>query len=329
MMNRRRFLIAAAQVLAAMTAGCSRMLPLSGRGQKVTPLPASSEPLAAAPTPERPFRVALLSDVHLQDSPTVVSEKLAKAAKDLQEAGADLWAVCGDIADHGMAEEHEEFKRVMGPFVSRDRLLVTTGNHEFYDMKTTDDVSVKRFTDAFGQPKPYSNAVYEGVHFVMLADEQWKTAPDHKDWCWITDEQLAWFKQVLAEHKDKFTAVFMHQPLNDTVAGSTGANAFGSSNKGADLHAVLQENPQVRLWFSGHTHRRLEAESQVVKQGNVTFVALGSTIYQLNVAGKRGRDNDASQSRLMEVYPDKVVIRSRDHTEGRWMDELELTVPRA
>jgi 3',5'-cyclic-AMP phosphodiesterase len=335
-MNRRRFLIGAAQVLAAMAAGCARIWPGKGGGAQPGTGSASAQPASGAsqpvaPTAERPFRAALLSDVHLQDEPTVVSEKLAKAAADLQAAGADLWVVNGDLADHGMAAEHAEFKRVIGPFAARDRLLVTTGNHEFYDMKTTDDVSIKRFTDAYGQPKPYSNAVHAGVHFVMIADEQWKTAPTNKDWCWVTPEQFAWFKQVLAEHKDKFTCVFMHQPLNDTVAGSVGEKAFGSSNMGAELHAVLAENPQVKLWFSGHTHRRLEAEQQVVRKGNTTFVALGSTIYQLKTTGSggRGRDNDASQSRLLEIYPDKVVVRGRDHTEARWMDELALTIPRA
>ncbi|MGE5672363.1 MAG: hypothetical protein ACM3XM_00550, partial [Mycobacterium leprae] len=65
------------------------------------------------------------------------------------------------------------------------------------------------------------------------------------------------------------------------------------------------------------------------KKGQTTFMGLGSTIYQLQQSpGHFGRDTEASQSRLMEVYADRVVVRSRDHTEGRWMDELTVTIQR-
>jgi hypothetical protein len=208
-------------------------------------------------------------------------------------------------------------------------MLVTTGNHEFYDMQTTDDVSVKRFTDAFGQPHPYSSAVLGGIHFVMIADEQWKTATYQKDWCWITPEQLKWLDQVLEQHKALFTVLFMHQPLNETVSGSQGANAFGGTNAKQELRDLLAKHPQIKLWFSGHTHRRCEATGQVVQQGQTTFVGLGSTAYQLGTGAGRGRDVNACQSRLLEIYPDKVRVRTRDHAAAAWQDDLELNIARS
>lgn len=343
MMNRRRFLAAAGAVLAAMAAGCSRLLPgksntnMSPGAVEPTPLAGGGAPLAAAPAEAaapvdvKPFRIGLLSDVHLQPEERFVSEKLAKAVRELQEAGAQFWVVNGDVADHGRAEEHAELKRVMGDLARPETLLVNVGNHEFYDMKTTDDVSIRRFTEAFGLAKPYSNRVVGGIHMVMLSQEMWKTAPYNNDWCWMTQEQVDWFGKVLAEHRDKFTCVFMHQPLNDTVTGSLGPKAFGSTNMADQVYALLKENPQVRLWFSGHTHRRLDAAGQVVTKEHTTFVALGSTIYLLGPgkgSGGYGRDWDANQTRLMEVYPDKVVLRARDHQAGKWMTDLELTIDR-
>lgn len=321
MINRRRFLAAASTMLTAMVTGCAGSFSLQ---------PGPRDP--AEPGRPRPFRVALLSDVHAQSSDGQVNGKLRKAVADLKPLAPDLWVANGDIADHGLPAEFEAFKQIMAGAVSPDRLVVTTGNHEFYDMETTDDVSLSRFREAFGVQTPYSSRVVNGVHFVMLADEQWKTAPYKKDWCWITPEQLRWFEQVLAAHRDKFTCVFMHQPLNETVASSYGENAFGGTNAAAELYALLKQNPQVRLWFSGHTHRALNVENQVVSKEHTTFVALGSTIYLLSPPDQAGarfkRDTGASQSRVMDIYPDKVVIHARDHTGGEWMEELKVIVAR-
>lgn len=332
MMDRRRFIATASTVLISMLAGCARSF--TKKQETPNQLEGTSPPVPE-PAGGHPFRVALLSDVHVQPEDSGLAKsingKLLKAIDDLRSVQPDLWVTNGDIADHGVSSEFEAFKKIMGTVTKRDRLLVTTGNHEFYDMETTDDVSLNRFREAFGVQQPYSSSVFGGVHFVMLADEQWKLAPHHKDWCWITPEQLRWFERVLNEHKDKFTAVFMHQPLNETVVSSQGPNAFGGSNAAKELYDLIKQHKQVRLWFSGHTHRRLEQEGQVVTKEHTTFVALGSTIYQGRVnpnGGGFNRDNDASQSRLMEIYPDKVIIRARDHTEGRWMDELELNISR-
>jgi len=334
MIDRRRFLSAAGTALMAVATGCARIFPASNEPRNV-PEPSLGLP-PAEPGQPKPFRVALLSDVHLQPEGSSLADpvnaKLQKAVAELRGLEPDLWVTNGDIADHGASSELAAFKKVMAKVVTPDRLLVTTGNHEFYDMETTDDVSLRRFREAFGLQTPYSSRVVNGVHFAMLADEQWKTAPYNKDWCWITPEQVRWFEKVLAEHRQRFTCVFMHQPLNETVASSLGANAFGGTNMAKEIYALLKQNPQVKLWFSGHTHRALTVDNQVVKKEQTTFVALGSTIYLLmppdQTGGRFKRDADASQSRVMEIYPEKVVIRARDHTAGQWLENLTVTVPR-
>lgn len=337
MMNRRRFLVTATTAFLTMASGCARVVnKVRSAAEEATapayvPIPAPAGAGGKADGP-RPLRVAILSDVHLQpDDGAANNSKLVKAVADLRQLQPDLWITNGDIADHGAAAEHEAFKRIMKKAGKPEQLLMTTGNHEFYDMDTTDDVSVKRFTDAYGQPKPYSNRVVGDVHFVMIADEQWKTAPEHKDWCWITPAQLKWLDQVLTEHKEKFTIVFMHQPLNETVYGSNGANAFGGSNAAKELRALVSKHKQIKLWFSGHTHRPVQMDQQVMKQGQTTFLGLGSIAYlvQPKSGGGIGRDTDAAQTRYLEIFPDKVVVRACDHAARRWMDELDLTIPRA
>ncbi|MDF2627053.1 MAG: hypothetical protein K0R39_884 [Symbiobacteriaceae bacterium] len=353
MINRRRFLKTSAAVLAAMAAGCTnlpahvqeqiRAAAAEGAGAGPGSAPAAKDGARPAeavsdgtpqPTADRPVRVALLSDLHLQPEESglakTINVKFAKAAEDFRAFAPDLWIANGDVADHGLTSEMEAFKRIMSKVTTLDRVMATTGNHEFYDFSVSDEVLLNRWREAFGVEQPYSSRVFGGVHFIMLADEQWQTAPYNNDWCWITPAQLRWFEETLASHRDLDTIVFMHQPLNETVVGSIGARPFGGTNYAKEIYTLLEQNPQVKLWFSGHTHRKVDYEGQVVEKNGVTFMGLGSTIYLLGRSseGRNVRDNNACQSRFLEIYPDRVVIRARDHAAGRWLDELERTVKR-
>ena len=348
LLTRRDFLtLGTAVVASAVTGlGAASLLPLPRAGASApTPLPvpaptpspaaAAPSPAAAAPMaavpPAKPVTVALLSDPHTQatysDVARLVNPKLVKALTDLQPLTPDLWLVNGDLAEDGVQAQYAAFKEITGKVVPPGKLLVTTGNHDFYDFKVSDADSLRRFREMFGLPQVYSSRVVSGVHLVTLADEARKNAPDsgHPDWAWLSPEQLHWFEQVLAENRQRFTAVFLHQPLQNTVAASVGANPMGGSGQAKELRAILAKNPQAKLWFSGHTHRRIDADGQVVHDGGTAFVALGSTAYLAGAGG--GKDYSASQSRVLEIYPDRVVVRARDHTAGQWLDHLQVTLP--
>lgn len=320
----------------AAAAGCSK-----GEGPGVT---ASPKALAAAPaapaTPQKdaPIRVALLSDPHCQPKTSGlapgVNGKLSAAVKDLAAFQPDLWIANGDLADNGMLEEHQSFREIMAKVAHPERLLVTTGNHEFYDMETkNDEEELRRFCTAHGKQTAYSNHVFAGIHFVMLATEQWHSVPSNKDWAWLKPQQLRWFDQVLAEHKDKMTLVFLHQPIMDTVVWSGGAG----TGQLRELREIIAKHPQIRLWFSGHTHQANEARGQIAVRGRTTYVGLPSTFYNFVPApagatgtiGGMKKSFDVSQSRFLEIYPDRVVIKGRDHIAQRWMDEHEYVMRRA
>ncbi|HLN60710.1 MAG TPA: metallophosphoesterase [Symbiobacteriaceae bacterium] len=331
MLTRRQMLIAAGTVLLS-ASGCSKLK-----------LPVTPAEVPAAEQGPRPYRVALLSDPHTEAKTSLTfgatGGKLSQAVADLNPLIIDQWLCCGDVANHGLPEEWEAYKSVLAKVSKPDQWLVTTGNHEFYN-EASDQEVLQGFRKAFSLQRPYSNKVAGGVHFVMLADEQYKTAPGAREWAWVTPEQLRWFEQVLQEHRDKFTVVCLHQPLQETVLWSHGGNDFAGCGQVKQLRAILQKNPQVRLWLSGHTHLALQWEGQVVRQGGVTFACLGSTYYQFvasdapedqggwPAAGGYKKDLSASQSRVMEVWPDRVVVRARDHVKQVWLDKLQFEIAR-
>ncbi|HLO02820.1 MAG TPA: metallophosphoesterase [Symbiobacteriaceae bacterium] len=319
-MRRRDFLTATAVAATAILTGCTKGLP--------TPPPPPEEESG-----ERPVRVLLLSDPHTQDGRySLTAGKLRDALNDYKALKPDLLVVNGDVTDRGLVGEYETFfdcvKSVLG---AKLPVTITTGNHEFYDKDATDETEIARFLKASGRQTPYSALKVAGVHFVLLATEMWKTAPKNPDWAWLSQAQLEWFAQTLAANKDLFTIVLLHQPLQETLLWSHGGNNFAGSGQVAELKAILAKHPQVKLWLSGHTHQRIEAEAAKVQIGQTRFLGLGSTAYQiyLSEGGQaRERDWEASQSRLLEIWPDRVEIKSRDHQAKRWLDQVALTLPK-
>lgn len=331
MINRRQFLISAATALAGLS-GCTALKP-------------SRPHIVAEPAPEqdpgpRPFRVALLSDPHTVAADSslagAINAKLAEAVADYQPLKPDLWLVNGDIADRGRSAEIAAFQKIMARVAKPDQLLVNTGNHDFYDPDASDEEELRRFREAFSLPTPYSSRVAGGIHFVLLADEQYKSAPRFPEWAWLTADQLRWFERVLEEHREVETVVALHQPLQDTVVWSHGNNSFAGCGQGEEIRAILARNPQVKLWLSGHTHMGAEVPGNLVQQNGVTFVGLGSTFYHFVQSkapeaaqfGGFVKDLKASQSRLLDVWPDRLVLRARDHARQAWMDEHEMVLPR-
>ncbi len=331
MIDRRAFLIGAATVLASAT-GCSKVLPKP---------PDVVEPAPPQEEGPRPLRVALLSDPHAEAEDSAmygaITGKFADAVQDYKSLKPDLWLVNGDIANNGLQSEMAAVKKIIAKVAKPEQLMVNTGNHDFYDKDATDEEELKRFRTTFGLEQAYSNRVAGGLHFVMLADEQYKSAKGPRDWAWITPAQLRWFEQVLAEHRDKLTVVCLHQPLQDTVIWSHGGNDFAGCGQAKELRAILQKHPQVKLWFSGHTHMGAEIPGNVSRQGNVTFAGVGSTYYQFvpssaPEAAEYGgfvKSVKVNQSRMLEVWPEKVVVRTRDHIAKAWMTDLDFEVKRS
>lgn len=320
-MRRREFLAAAAATATAVLTGCT------------------AAPTTPAPTPEagesgpRPVRVLLLSDPHTQEGRhSLTAAKLRDALDEYKALKPDLLIVNGDVTDRGYVAEYETFfESVRSSLGAKLPIAITTGNHEFYDKEASDETELARFLAASGQKTPYSALKVAGVHFVLLATEMWKTAPKNPEWSWLTPAQLEWFEQTLAANRDIFTIVLLHQPLQDTVIWSHGGNDFGGSGQVKELKAILAKNPQVKLWLSGHTHQRIEAESNTAQIGETRFLSLGSTAYQiyLDANGQaKDRDWEASQSRLLEIWPDRIELKSRDHQAKQWLDQVALTLPK-
>ncbi|WP_067934103.1 metallophosphoesterase family protein [Alicyclobacillus kakegawensis] len=189
----------------------------------------------------------------------------------------------------------------------------TMGNHEYYGYYEPDDYAPapfslqgaqQRFLEYTGLPSIYYAVERNGYAFLFLSCEAY--APDLKDAGWLSDAQLAWLQQELDRIPAGPVFLFMHQPLNHTVAQSE--NTLPQSDA---LLTILKSRPQT-LVFSGHTHCRMDRVDQLVHQDGTWFVGGGCP------------HGEHPQFRFVQVYEDRIVLRLRDCRQKRWNSDYEF-----
>lgn len=273
----------------------------------------------------RKYKVlALLSDLHLQAEGRVLARvfnyKWEEALHVLKVLEPDYWVINGDICDHGHPEELKAFEEIFKAVAPAGELLVTTGNHEFLGHW---EELITLWQETFHRQPLYTNVVIDGVHVVLLANE-WRSDLSGAD-SWITEKQIKWFRKALEDNKQKPTVVFMHQPLPDTLTPAKLGTSLGRHQQ-QELLDILAHNPQIKLWFSGHTHYRL-GPGEMCHRNGVYFVGMGATSYLPDHEhGLSQEDLELSHCRVLEIQKDSLRVRTVDLRKCAWIDSLEITV---
>lgn len=289
---------------------------------------------------------SVLSDIHIQAWDNESQRKLRAALDDLERvnAGRDLTVLNGDLTD-GRPEDYRALFHVLNP-LARSPVHATMGNHEYYlvwrrgpfgaldttgfNPQWSSGQAVRLFTRSFGYAKPYHDVWVNGFHFIFLSGEAYRDVyPSIGEDAFLSAEQLQWLSSKLDERtgvpspqqtqphvsdhqKRRPVFVFLHQPLHHTVDGSE--NQLGVVQH-EQLAMLLARHPEVVL-FSGHTHWDLQSTAQIREVG---FLAVGSSsVRQVFTGHDRPADPSLSQSLVVQVYPDQVVIRGREHSRRQW-----------
>ncbi|WNR44985.1 metallophosphoesterase family protein [Paenibacillus roseipurpureus] len=296
-----------------------------GQGQKM-----NDEAQTAAPL----FSFSVLSDLHVTSTDKVSQLLLKQALMDHHELRPDskLLVLNGDLTNGSEADY-----RSLLALLSRQPHApahATMGNHDFYGVWHTPDGdkmdytklnpswssarAVALFDRMWGYDKPYHELVVDGYRFLFLSGEAYRDvdASINED-AYLSAAQLSWLRERLAAaaaEPGKPVFVFLHQPLPGTVDGSDLELGVVQHQ---ELRALLDAHPNVIL-FSGHTHWNIETTNQV-KQ--LKFLAASSaSIRQVWSAKNEPETRALSQSLIVDVYPDRVVILRREHTEKRWIE---------
>jgi 3',5'-cyclic-AMP phosphodiesterase len=305
---------------------------------------AAEPPTARAEALEKPrLTFTVISDIHVQSWDKESVRRFRRALEDLSKAAprSDAWIVNGDTGN-GFPEDYAIVQRTLAAERRPPHVFFTIGNHEFYKAwhrgkqwsvesfpnGETEEASIGRFLQLTGEPHVYYDRWLEGYHFIFLGSERYRQSdPGNGEDAWLSSEQLSWLRSELQDDARKAPQrpvfLFLHQPLQDTVSGSSERGVVQL----AELRTILREHPQVLL-FSGHTHFQLEKPDMVIRDDRVTMVNSSSVREPLKAAQEPFTDSqDESEGIVVQVYPDEVSIRGRSFRRHAWITGADYTVP--
>ncbi|SDO68210.1 3',5'-cyclic AMP phosphodiesterase CpdA [Paenibacillus sp. yr247] len=296
---------------------------------------ASAKDSEVEPPPAAPlFSFSVLSDAHITSSDHEAQLRLRNALADHHALRPDskLLVLNGDLTDGSEGD----YRSLLGLLSRQPHAPVhaTMGNHDYYGVWRTPEggmdtskmnpswsskQAVALFDRMWGYDKPYHELVVEGYRFLFLSGEAYRdvNASIGED-AFLSAEQLAWLRDRLAASGSadagKPVFVFLHQPLPQTLDGTDMELGVVQHQ---ELRALLDAHPNV-IFFSGHTHWNLETTRQVRQ---LKFLAASSaSIRQVWNAQNVPETQDISQSLVVDVYKDRVVIMRREHIKKRWIE---------
>lgn len=273
------------------------------------------------------IRLSVISDLHIQAVPHRFNENVEKAMIELNEVNAYADALCivGDMTESGKDGEYMELKRLLSGSNHKQTYMVL-GNHDVRWLNGGYEEAYTRFLAQSSMPEAYFDQWIKGYHLIFLA-----TSMDLKDAATLSQDQLRWLEEKLAESIDqKPIFVFLHQSLLETSAGSYPVDGYNQSYpdgviEGAQLKQILSNYPQA-ICLTGHTHAVVDHPRTVCQKEATYYVNTGSVAY--TIASEGYGENEGSQGLCIDVYDTEVVIKGRDFNKKEWCNVWQINFER-
>lgn len=351
MISRRHFLkkLLAAAVAAA---GGGALLFQASKWKESGEAPAASGAQPAEPAGQREQTAStstqqselllsffLLSDVHISNGISTMTDKLHSALKDITklDSPVDTIVFGGDVTDIGRETDYKLLRSILNDY-KLPPIYGNMGNHDYYDIwinskgdwstetkpnGKTDAMARERFMKFFGyKDKPYKDVWMNDVHLIMLSQEAYQEEkPEVGEGAWYSDEQLAWFTEVMKAHADgKPAFVFIHQPLPSPTTDQGGTHQL---QRAKEFRDILKPYKNVFV-LSGHTHRNFVGENHYNTQNTFHWfnnASVGKT--------RSSANPNVSQGMYVQVYNNEIVVRGREFSDRTWIDGAIWTVPLA
>ncbi|MDF2881758.1 MAG: purple acid phosphatase/fibronectin domain protein [Clostridiaceae bacterium] len=271
------------------------------------------------------LQIPVISDIHIQNQ--CQKDRLIKALNDYKiiAPNYNVMVFVGDITDHGYSSEYDNFMNIINNNVQQNaEKVIVMGNHEYnevwYKGIVQSDIYINRFKEKTKMPNVYYDKWIAGYHFITLGadDLNYNSAADGR----ISDKEYSWLEIILAvnANANKPIFVFLHQPIPYTVYGS---QHWGGNFTDGKLFNILKKYPQVIL-FTGHSHALLDYPRTVYQNG-FNMVNTGSVAYTCYDGGKG--PEEYSQGLLVNVYNDRVEIKSREFSTGTYIKTFVIKIP--
>lgn len=293
----------------------------------------SLSPVTAGGNPYH--HIVVLSDLHLPGRNLEAKEKAVDHVNSWPDV--DSVVILGDICGRKGSEEEYAFAKA---FLSRLKkpFYPITGNHDvLYEQDSfmqgrrkgfPEERAIKlhRFKETFGLKETYYSKRLPHYLLVFLSVDNLYSNYHAA----MSKEQIEWFAAELDANKTTPTIVFYHAPLKGTLTGSNVValfNHFFAAQPASEIKTIINRNPQVFMWVSGHTHTAPENINYVhsvnLYEGRVLNVHNADMDGRSFVshAGLGVGTHDNIWTNSFFLYPDRVVIKTYDQKKGYWLEE--------
>ena len=293
-------------------------------------------PTEAIADQETEYSFVALSDIHIsQNAYYIYNRNYTRAIRDVIKNMPDINAIIypGDVTNNGKPIEFSVLGDLLNQFQKQlPPQYLIMGNHDLGLNKESWGQKVYNFLEYTGMPNYYYSFEVNGTSFICLGSDD-ATSTGSSVSAVIGEAQRDWLEEELkkaeANHPESPIFVIIHQPLYDTLVGTSSSIIEGDE----ELRALLDQYPQT-IVISGHSHSALDRYYTVYDGGGegASMIHAGSVsaLWDNTAVGSgpddSGASYDGSQGIMVEVCKDYIRVRSRDFKTGKWMGDAERIV---
>ncbi|GAA4875228.1 hypothetical protein GCM10023310_63520 [Paenibacillus vulneris] len=303
---------------------------------------AKQEPPEAKPEPANDkdplFSFMILSDLHISVYDPNTIKHMKEALEDMKQFESPIEAliITGDLTDFGGADGYKELQKLLSAY-KLPPIYANMGNHDYYDIWVdkkgafnketmpngkTDWQARERFQKFFNLDSIYNAAQINGFPIILLSQEAYvQEKPEVGEGAWYSDQQLDWFKNQLAQHKDgKPIFVMTHQPL-PPIGSDGGSHQLIPAKK---FREILKPYKNVFV-FCGHRHQDFQNGAEHYVKETFHYFHNSSVGRVLN-RNYENAGKEKSQGLYVQVYKDRVTVRGREFSKRAWLKEADWSL---
>ncbi|PKL43478.1 MAG: hypothetical protein CVV41_10490 [Candidatus Riflebacteria bacterium HGW-Riflebacteria-1] len=270
---------------------------------------------------DRPAKVAVIADLHVQDSKQKMLQTAVKAINELP--GIYAVAITGDLCRKiGSPAEYSEMIKLVSRF--KVPIFAVPGNHDILyrdffgknnlKLRTSPaerKAKLERFRKALKLKSLRFSRKVGGHLLVFLPNDDLKG----KWLVSLSTGALNFLKETLKKNRDVPTIIFCHAPLEGSYVKERKLGPHNSNAQPAGkIREILRNNPQVFLWVSGHLHigpASNEYHNPANKVGKVTVIhtpAIGT---------------NSAWMRVLDLTPARAKVRTYNAKTGKYAKKYE------
>jgi hypothetical protein len=205
----------------------------------------------------------IVSDIHIKgDATHEYSKHFVAMLNDVVKNSpnsAGIFTV-GDNVDRGDKPEYWTYFNNLYKSVSgAPAIYLGIGNHEYigtsYDSGLAQFLANVKLPDGAAPTAVNYDCYVNGYHYIYIGTSETGTSAA------ISRDVLRWLDETLKKDTDgKPVFLFLHQPMLNTVSGSSTSEGWSGISNHKELKSVLDKYPNV-IMFNGHTHWILDSDN--------------------------------------------------------------------